>query len=125
MAQSKPIETHLETIIETGYEILDTLQDDNPQFDSAKNLFSKRSREIEQLKDIEVDKSNFSKKRHEQLRDLFTRVSLVEKSINNVFAKLSLQYSQSMKDLGLQRKAAKSYSRTGVKSKFLDTQING
>ena len=49
MAHSDTIENQLETIINTGYEILDSLQQNEPEFQDVKQLFALRREQLDKL----------------------------------------------------------------------------
>jgi hypothetical protein len=119
------IQTQLKDILETGHTILERLNQEKPELAEIKALYDERGRQMENLTDNETENVRLSESQAKELRDLFTRIQLLEKRINKIFAKLSLQYGDSLKEIGLQKEAKESYAPIKTTGKFFDAQING
>ncbi len=119
------LQTQLNDILETGHTILEYLNREEPELSEIKALYDQRGRQMKNLTDTEAKNIRLSEAHADELRDLFTRIQLLEKRINRIFAKLSLQYGGSLKEIGLQKKAKDSYAPSKTTGKLFDAQING
>lgn len=107
------IKNKIEDILQTGYEILFELEKDGPDFSKIKDLYDDRSETINKLDDIPKKKINdLSKSDREPLKNLFTRLHLLEKKLNKNLSTLSEKKRENLKELGLHQKAKSLYTKT-------------
>ncbi len=125
MTDFKTIKATLARVVDTGYEILLALDEQDIEVRSVKELMDKRDRQIQTLQRTVIEKSTLTTEQKDTLRNFFTRLYVLEKKINKSFSKLTLHYKNRLKDIELQKKAKKSYIAAAGTGKYFDAQISG
>jgi|SRR5699024_2693408 len=125
MTDFSTVKKYLERIIALGYKILPALEEDEFEAEQIKELMDQRGRQVQALNKTEINKNELSKGQKEQLRNVFTRLYILEKRINKNLAKLSLNYNSMISDIDLHKKAQNSYAGAARAGQFFDTQISG
>ena len=112
------IKNNIEDILETGYEILFELEKEEPDFKKVKKLYDDRSKSINKL-DEQPGKKNkeLSKSDKQPLKNLFTRLQLLEKKLNKNLSSLSEARKKDLKELSLHKKAKSLYNKSVVTKK--------
>lgn len=126
MAQFDRIEILLNEIIDSGYKILDKLDEgEDAMLRQVQVLMDERGNKISQLNELPVEDKTYTRPQKEELKNLFTRFTVLEKQIGTVLAKLSLSSSSTLKDVVRHKKAKKSYKTVFKNSRFLDARVTG
>lgn len=125
MADFKQIKNLLSDIVDSGYQILDELESEELDLKKARSLMKQRGEEIKKLDEISLGDADFSDPERKELKNLFTRFTVLEKHMNIILSKLSLLSKTSLQEVALHKKAKKSYRTPFKTSKFLNTRVSG
>jgi hypothetical protein len=120
------IKNNIEEILETGYEILFELEKEKLDFSKVKKLYDDRSESIDKLEELpKVNISEVSEGEREPLKNLFTRLQLLEKKLNRNLSSLSAEKKEDLKELSLHKKAKSLYAQNRVnRRKIVDLKSN-
>ncbi|MGD8747603.1 MAG: hypothetical protein PVI44_03990 [Balneolaceae bacterium] len=111
------IKSHIEQILETGYEILFELEKEKPNLKKVQKLYDNRAASVNKLNDITTENINkLSKEDRIPLKNLFTRLQLLEKKLNKNLATLSEEIKESLQKLELHKKAKTLYTQASDQS---------
>lgn len=107
----------LESVLNIGYSILLELENEDPDIEKIELLYDKRSRLLNQTKSewnesgihLGDEEESSAKENLEDFRNMFFRLSLLEKNLNRKLESLKLRKSEVLSQLDQLKKAKKSY----------------
>lgn len=118
----------LESVLNIGYSILLELENEDPDLEKIELLYDKRSRILNKTKvewsDSEMDiKEDTANENLEDVRNMFFRLSLLEKNLNRKLESLKMRKAEVLSQLDQLKNAKKSYGNSAYQqptSLFMD-----